>query len=65
MQIGNGQRSNSATGYIAPALDRSNLDVLVNTQVIKLLKTGEEDGVAIVKGVQFTQSAAGRRIPFL
>ncbi|RPD56268.1 aryl-alcohol-oxidase from pleurotus Eryingii [Lentinus tigrinus ALCF2SS1-7] len=52
--IQNGARSNSARDYIQPALSRSNLDVLVNTQVVKVLQTGTDGDTPIVNGVQFT-----------
>ncbi|KAI0321913.1 alcohol oxidase [Amylostereum chailletii] len=52
--IADGARSNSARDYIAPVLERSNLDVLVNTQVIKVLQTGDSNGTPIIRGVQFT-----------
>ena len=54
MQIQNGARSNSARDYIQPALSRSNLDVLVNTQVVKVLQTGTDGDTPVVTGVQFT-----------
>ncbi len=53
IQIQDGARSNSARDYIIPALSRSNLDVLVNTQVTKVLKTGTDGETPIVTGVQF------------
>ncbi|KIK65201.1 hypothetical protein GYMLUDRAFT_220474 [Collybiopsis luxurians FD-317 M1] len=55
--IANGSRDSSARAYIHPALAiRPNLDVLINTQVVKLFQTGLEGGIPIVKGVQFTSS---------
>ncbi|KAJ2914009.1 hypothetical protein MD484_g6402, partial [Candolleomyces efflorescens] len=38
--IGNGQRSSSSTTYLAEALKRSNVDVLINAHVTKLVQTG-------------------------
>ncbi|EMD36400.1 hypothetical protein CERSUDRAFT_84544 [Gelatoporia subvermispora B] len=35
-----GHRSSSATGYLSPALNRSNLDVLITTTVTQLLTSG-------------------------
>ncbi|TBU34310.1 aryl-alcohol-oxidase from pleurotus Eryingii [Dichomitus squalens] len=52
--IQDGARSNSARDYIQPALGRSNLDVLVNTQVTKVLQTGTDGNTPIVNAVQFT-----------
>jgi choline dehydrogenase len=38
--IGNGQRSSSSTAYLAEALKRPNVDVLINAHVTKLVQTG-------------------------
>ncbi|KAI0067079.1 aryl-alcohol oxidase-like protein [Artomyces pyxidatus] len=51
--IGGGQRASSYTAYIAPAMSRPNLDVLVNTQVTKVIQTGTSSGSPIFRGVQF------------
>ncbi|THH11293.1 hypothetical protein EW146_g8096 [Bondarzewia mesenterica] len=59
--IQNGSRVSSATAYIEPALSRSNLDVLINTQVTKVIKTGTNDGVPIFRGVQFATSSSGKK----
>lgn len=32
--------------------------MLINTQVIKVLQTGEEDGVPIINGVQFARNSS-------
>ena len=58
-QISNGQRVNAATAYLVPVMSRSNLDIVVNTQATKILKTGSEDGEAVFRGVQFTDSVNG------
>ena len=42
--IGGGSRSSSATAYIHPSLSRPNLDVVINTTVTKLKKSGKVDG---------------------
>ncbi|KAI9435471.1 aryl-alcohol-oxidase from pleurotus Eryingii [Lactarius indigo] len=39
--------------------NRSNLDVLTNTQVTKVVQTGTRGGLPIFRGVQFAQSAYG------
>lgn len=57
--IGQGRRTSAATAYLRPALSRPNLDVLINTQVTKVLQTGTRHGVPVFQGVQFAQSAAG------
>ncbi|EIM81860.1 aryl-alcohol oxidase-like protein [Stereum hirsutum FP-91666 SS1] len=57
--IADGARSSSARDYIAPALSRSNLDVVVNTQVTKVVQTGTQDGLPVFQGVEFAQNASG------
>ncbi|KAI0064427.1 alcohol oxidase [Artomyces pyxidatus] len=57
--IGGGQRASSFTSYIQPALSRSNLDVLINTQVTKVMQTGTSGGLPVFRGVQFGTSANG------
>ncbi|PIL30033.1 hypothetical protein GSI_07945 [Ganoderma sinense ZZ0214-1] len=59
--IQDGARSNSARDYIQPAFPRSNLDVLVNTQVVKVLQTGVDGGSPIVTGVQITSGPNEKR----
>ncbi|KAI0712308.1 alcohol oxidase [Earliella scabrosa] len=54
-----GRRSTSATSYLAHALNRTNLDVLVNTQVTKVLPVGYHGKLPIVRGVQFAQHEHG------
>ncbi|KAI0045648.1 GMC oxidoreductase [Auriscalpium vulgare] len=56
--IRNGTRDSSATAYIQPALARhKNLDVLLNSHVLRVLKTGSVNGVPVFRGVQFATSA--------
>ncbi|KAI9451426.1 aryl-alcohol-oxidase from pleurotus Eryingii [Lactarius psammicola] len=57
--IGGGQRSSASTSYLTPVLSRSNLDILINTQVTKVVQTGTRGGLPIFRGVQFAQSASG------
>ncbi|KAI0720537.1 alcohol oxidase [Cerioporus squamosus] len=57
--IHDGRRVTSATSYLAQALNRSNLDILVNTRVTKLVPVGEVSGKPDMRGVQFAQSANG------
>ncbi|KAI0642212.1 aryl-alcohol-oxidase from pleurotus Eryingii [Trametes meyenii] len=54
--IGGGSRHDAATSYIEPVLSRSNLDVLVQTHVTKLVQTGNDDGTPEFRGVEFSQS---------
>ncbi|KAF5337359.1 hypothetical protein D9611_002938 [Ephemerocybe angulata] len=51
--IGGGKRSSSSTTYLASVKDRKNVDVLVNAQVTKLLRTGTVGGKPSFKGVQY------------
>ncbi|KAI0769966.1 alcohol oxidase [Fomes fomentarius] len=60
--IQGGRRVTSATSYLAHALDRKNLDVLVNTQVTKVVPVGLEGKVPVVRGVQFVRGADGRNV---
>ncbi|KAJ6617535.1 aryl-alcohol-oxidase from pleurotus Eryingii [Mycena sp. CBHHK59/15] len=55
---GGGQRSSSATAYLHPVLDRPNLDVLINTQVTRLLdvRNGRSD-VPDLRVVEFADIA--------
>ncbi|CDO69332.1 Aryl-alcohol oxidase [Trametes cinnabarina] len=54
--IGGGVRNDAATAYLVPALSRKNLDVLIQTQVTKLVQTGVQGGKPVFRGVQFAQS---------
>ena len=38
--IGGGERSNANTAFLQPIISRSNLDVLINTRVTKLVQSG-------------------------
>lgn len=58
-QIFEGARDGSARAYIEPALNRSNLDVLVNTLVTKVVQTGTENDLPVFRGVQFAQNNSG------
>lgn len=51
--IGGGTRSSSATTYLAGVVGRRNVDVLLNAQVTKLVKTGTVGGKPSFRGVQF------------
>ncbi|KAJ7055834.1 aryl-alcohol oxidase-like protein [Mycena amicta] len=59
--VGNGMRSTSASAYIHPAVNtRSNLDVLIGTQVTKLVQTATKT----FRGVQVAQSAGATTYTF-
>ncbi|KAJ7665006.1 pyranose dehydrogenase [Mycena rosella] len=52
--IGNGERSTSATGYLAPQyIQRSNLHVLLHSQVSKLVNSTMKNGNVSFGGIQF------------
>ncbi|KAJ7468292.1 alcohol oxidase [Mycena galericulata] len=54
--IGGGQRSSSATSYLAPQVaDRGNLHVLLHAQVTKLVDPSYSSGKLAFGGVQFSQ----------
>ncbi|KAF9061468.1 GMC oxidoreductase-domain-containing protein, partial [Rhodocollybia butyracea] len=59
--ISNGHRVDAANSYLAPVLSRSNLDILVNTQVTKVVQTGtQRSGEPIFRGVEFASSSSGK-----
>ncbi|EDR06631.1 uncharacterized protein LACBIDRAFT_299608 [Laccaria bicolor S238N-H82] len=53
--IGGGKRSSSATSYLAAAINRPNVHVLINAQVTKLLHTGSLSAVPSFRAVQFAR----------
>ncbi|OBZ73035.1 Pyranose dehydrogenase 1 [Grifola frondosa] len=59
--IGDGSRASSSTAYVEPFLSRANFDVLIQTQVTKVIQTGTQSGTPVFRGVQFAQSSSGPR----
>ncbi|KAI9432750.1 aryl-alcohol-oxidase from pleurotus Eryingii [Lactarius indigo] len=58
--VANGTRVSAGTAYLEPALaSRTNIDLLVNTQVTKIIQTGTQGERLIFRGVQFASSASG------
>ncbi|KAI0720536.1 alcohol oxidase [Cerioporus squamosus] len=57
--IQNGVRVTSATSYLAHAWNRSNLDVIVNTRVTKILPLGYESGKLVMRRITIAQTADG------
>ncbi|KAF9458890.1 aryl-alcohol-oxidase from pleurotus Eryingii [Collybia nuda] len=55
--IGNGTRSSSAVGYLAPAAGRPNLDIVINAQATKLEVTGKVGNVPSFRRVLVTEKA--------
>ncbi|KZT03819.1 GMC oxidoreductase [Laetiporus sulphureus 93-53] len=58
-----GRRSNSATAYLEPAINRSNLDVLITTQVTRLITAADSANTSLptFNTVEMAQSANGTR----
>ncbi|KAJ7259083.1 aryl-alcohol oxidase [Mycena haematopus] len=57
--IGGGQRSSSATSYLAPKfVQRENLYVLLHAQVLKLVGPQTTKGVVSFEGVEFSQGGS-------
>ncbi|KAI0364106.1 aryl-alcohol-oxidase from pleurotus Eryingii [Pilatotrama ljubarskyi] len=59
--FGGGIRASASAAYLRPLLESANLDVLVNTTVIKLIQTGAGDDKPTFRGVQCAQSRSARR----
>ncbi|KAA1471966.1 aryl-alcohol-oxidase from pleurotus Eryingii [Dentipellis sp. KUC8613] len=59
--IDGGERVSSATAYLSPNENRTNLDVVINAQATKLIQTGNDHGTPVFQGVQFASSASGPR----
>jgi choline dehydrogenase-like flavoprotein len=58
--VGNGKRSSSATAYLAPNfVNRSNLDVLLHAQALKLVHNGTLNGLPRFTAVTFASSPQG------
>ncbi|KAI0313068.1 alcohol oxidase [Amylostereum chailletii] len=59
---GNGIRSSSATAYLHPALGRQNLDLLLNTQVTRILPTNHQSSsVPDLRVVEFARNSSCER----
>ncbi|KAL5528041.1 hypothetical protein ACEPAF_7177 [Sanghuangporus sanghuang] len=59
--IANGVRDSSAVAYIEPVLSRSNLDVLVNTRVTRVIQTGIQSSVPEFRAVEASASSNGTK----
>ncbi|KAL0067975.1 hypothetical protein AAF712_004878 [Marasmius tenuissimus] len=58
--IGNGGRSSAATAYLVPALERPNLDVVINFRATKIFASRPSlDGEPVIDTVQVAQSESG------
>lgn len=59
--IGGGGGCGAADAYLRPALDRSNIDLLMGAQVTRLIQKNDTSGVPAFKTVKFAQRANGTR----
>ncbi|KAK0463271.1 aryl-alcohol-oxidase from pleurotus Eryingii [Desarmillaria tabescens] len=60
--IGGPLRSSSATAYLVPALSNySNLDLVYNSQVTRLIQNGEIDGLPVFTTVEFAKNPTAPR----
>ncbi|KAL0575086.1 hypothetical protein V5O48_006889 [Marasmius crinis-equi] len=61
--VGNGERSSAATAYLVPAINRPNLDVVINSRALKLYASQTAvDGVPKIDILEVAQSANGPRV---
>ncbi|THV06377.1 FAD/NAD(P)-binding domain-containing protein [Dendrothele bispora CBS 962.96] len=58
---GHGQRCSSAVAYLRPAMNRGNLDVLIDTRVTKLLRKKHSNDHPIFNKVEVAQRVDGPR----
>jgi len=58
--IEHGSRSSAATAYLKPAMVRPNLDVVINAQATKLVKTGHSKGVPSFRAVEVVEHEGGK-----
>ncbi|TFK37862.1 aryl-alcohol oxidase-like protein [Crucibulum laeve] len=54
------KRSSSATGYLNSIFQRKNLDILIQTQVTKLLPSNSNSKIPSFQTVQFAQNSTGK-----
>ncbi|CDO78115.1 Aryl-alcohol oxidase [Trametes cinnabarina] len=59
--IGGGIRSSSSRAYLEPNLNRSNLHVLLENSVTRLVQSGSDHGVPVFKQVELAASPSGKR----
>ena len=61
--IGGGERSSAATAYLPTDVrDRTNLDILLNTRALRLVKTDNSTAGPVFKSVQIAQTASGMHL---
>ncbi|KAF8148671.1 aryl-alcohol oxidase-like protein [Crassisporium funariophilum] len=59
--IGQGKRSSAATAYLDPVINRTNLDVLLNTHATKIIQSGTVDGLPNLNTLEVASSPTGQR----
>lgn len=58
--VGGGERSSAATAYLPTDVrSRNNLDILLNTRALRLVKTDNSTAGPVFKSVQIAQTADG------
>lgn len=57
--VGGGERSQAATAYLHPVENRTNLDILINTQATKLIRSGTDGNTPAFRQVQIAQASTG------
>ena len=57
--IGNGERSSAATAYLVPALQRPNLDVIINSRATRVFASKPAPGQPVIDTVQIAQGESG------
>jgi choline dehydrogenase-like flavoprotein len=60
--IDNGARASSWTHYLRPVVNRTNLDIVMNTHVTRVLQTGWQDGVPEFRGIEYAVDTTGTYI---
>ncbi|RDB27672.1 Pyranose dehydrogenase 3 [Hypsizygus marmoreus] len=55
--IGGGSRSSAATAYLTPVMSRPNLDIVINAQATKLVRTGMVGGLPSFHAVEVAEKA--------
>lgn len=55
--VGDGERSDANTAYLQPVISRSNLDVLINTRVTRLVQSGASKNGLIFNIVELSSTA--------
>jgi hypothetical protein len=57
-----GKRASSWTHYLKPVMNRTNLDIVLNTHVTRVIQTGWEDGLPEFRGVEYAVDTSGTSI---